>query len=158
MKFTACRQIGSHSYHMIRNPLRSLVVGFVLLAWLGTTGVAQNKSNEVELLLGGSIVPTSTTGFNINSGLAYQATYAHRFTGDRSVGWGFEVPFVALPGQDVQSPSPSSPRNHASIIHYPRHQSDICPYFGNFSVGQRRRGICPICGEHHSSHRSTEHL
>src|SRR5262249_20756380 len=55
-------------------------------------------------------------GFNIGSGLAYQATYAHLFTGNRLVGWGLEVPFVALPSQDVQSPSSSSPRNYASIF------------------------------------------
>jgi len=88
----------------------------LLLATLpGTSALAQSK-NEVGLLLGGNIVPTSTTNFNIHSGLAYQATYGHRFTGSRPVGWGFEVPFVALPSQDVQSPSPSSPRNYASIF------------------------------------------
>lgn len=116
MRFIACRQKGSSSYHMIRNFLRSLFVGFTFVAWLGTKGVAQNKNNEVGLLLGGSIVPTATANFNIHSGLAYQATYAHRFTGNRLVGWGFEVPFVALPSQDVQSPTPSAPRNYASIF------------------------------------------
>ena len=116
MKFTACVQTGSSLYHMIRNLLGGLVVGFAFVAWLGTTGMAQSTNNEVGLLLGGSIVPTSTTGFNISSGLAFQATYAHRFTGNRPVGWGFEVPFVALPSQDVQSRSPNSPRNYASIF------------------------------------------
>jgi hypothetical protein len=116
MNFSARQQIGLSSHHAIRKSLRSLVVGFAFLACLGGTGVAENKSNEVGLLLGGSIVPSSTPGFNISSGLAFQATYAHRFTGNGRVGWGFEVPFVTLPSQDVQSPSPISPRNYASIF------------------------------------------
>lgn len=100
---------------MIRAIVRTLIIALLLATLPGTSALAQSK-NEVGLLLGGNIVPTSTTNFNIHSGLAYQATYAHRFTGSRPVGWGFEVPFVALPSQDVQSPSPSSPRNYASIF------------------------------------------
>ena len=100
---------------MIRAIVRTLMIALLLATLPGTSALAQSK-NEVGLLLGGNIVPTSTTNFNIHSGLAYQATYAHRFTGSRPVGWAFEVPFVALPSQDVQSPSPSSPRNYASIF------------------------------------------
>lgn len=100
---------------MIRAIVRTLMIALLLATLPGTSALAQSK-NEVGLLLGGNIVPTATTNFNIHSGLAYQATYAHRFTGSRPVGWGYEVPFVALPSQDVQSPSPSSPRNYASIF------------------------------------------
>src|SRR5215813_1663444 len=90
---------------MIRTIVRTLIVVSVFATLLESSGLAQSK-NEVGLLLGGSIVPTSTTNLNINSGLAYQATYAYKFTGDGAVGFGFEVPFVAIPSQDVQSGSP----------------------------------------------------
>jgi hypothetical protein len=72
MNFAARQQIGLSSPHTIRNSLKSLVVGLAFVAWLGATGIAQNKSNEVGLLLGGSIVPTSTTGFNISSGWPFK--------------------------------------------------------------------------------------
>jgi hypothetical protein len=100
---------------MIRIIPKSLIVSFVSAILLPSSGLAQGK-NEVGLLLGGSIVPTSTTNLNISSGLAYQATYAHRFTDNSGIGVGFEVPFVALPSQDVQSNSPVAPRNYASIF------------------------------------------
>jgi len=100
---------------MIRTIVRTLIVVSLFATLLESSGLAQSK-NEVGLLLGGSIVPTSTTNLSINSGLAYQATYAHKFTGDGVVGFGFEVPFVAIPSQDVQSGSPFSPRNYASLF------------------------------------------
>jgi hypothetical protein len=100
---------------MIRITVSTLIVSFAFATLLQSGGFAQGK-NEVGLLLGGSIVPTSTSNLGIDSGLAYQATYAYRFTGSDGLGWGFEVPFVALPSQDVQSASSVSPRNYASIF------------------------------------------
>jgi hypothetical protein len=100
------------------------VVAFVAL--LGLNARAQSK-NEVGLLLGGSIVPTSVANLNIRSGLAYQATYAHRFTSRGGIGLGLEVPFVALPSQDVQSASPSSPRNYASLFVTPGLRLTLAP-------------------------------
>lgn len=127
---------------MTRTFAKNLLVAIAATILLGATGLAQSK-NEVGLLLGGSIVPTSTTNLNINSGLAYQATYAHRFTGNTSLGFGFEVPFVALPSQDVQSGSPVSPRNYASIFITPgirvtfRPDSAISPW-GSVGGGYAR--------------------
>lgn len=80
-----------------------------------SNGFAEAK-NEIGLLLGGNIIPTSTTNLSLNSGLAYQATFAHRFIGINGVGLAFEVPFVALPSQGVQSNSIFVPRNFASIF------------------------------------------
>jgi hypothetical protein len=101
---------------MIGNILKSQCLIFAFVAFMGTIGSAQTKNSEVGLLLGGSIVPTSNTGVKINSGLIYQDTYAHKFTANGSIGFGFEITFVALPSQDVQSNSRVSPRNYASIF------------------------------------------
>lgn len=88
---------------------------------------ASGQNNEVGLLLGGSIVPTSTNNLRINSGLAYQATFAHRFT-NNGIGFGFEVPFVALPSQDVRSNSIFVPRNYASIFIAPGFRVTFTPH------------------------------
>src|SRR5258708_39344363 len=111
---------------MIRNIMRSLLVVFAFVTSLGISGLAQSK-NEVGLLLGGSIVPTAPATLNIKSGLAYQATFAHRLTTHRGIGFGFEVPFVALPSQDVQSSSLFSPRNYASIFITPGVRTTFLP-------------------------------
>ena len=100
---------------MIRTYIRNPLAVFVVVVLLGASGLGQSK-NEVGLLLGGSIVPNSSGQLNINSGLAFQATYAHTFARNTAVGIGLEVPFVALPSQDVQSSSASAPRNYASIF------------------------------------------
>ena len=110
----------------MRQKIISLFALVAFMALLGLNARAQSK-NEVGLLLGGSIVPTSTTNLNIHSGLAYQATYAHRFTSRGSIGFGVEVPFVALPSQDVQSASPSSPRNYASLFVTPGFRLTFAP-------------------------------
>lgn len=99
---------------MIRAGLKKFSLTFAVLTLL-SSGFAQSK-NEIGLLLGGSIVPTSTTNLNIHSGLAYQATYAHWFKANGGIRLGFEVPFVALPSQDVKSSSPIAPRNYASLF------------------------------------------
>lgn len=111
---------------MICKITRNLLVVFAAVGLLGTNGLAQSK-NEVGLLLGGSIVPTSATNLKINSGLAYQATYAYRFKANGGIGIGFEVPFVALPSQDVRSNSPFSPRNYASIFITPGFRLTFVP-------------------------------
>jgi hypothetical protein len=100
---------------MIPKNVRILLSISAFAVILGATGVAQGK-NEIGLLLGGSVVPTSSGNLSINSGLAYQATYAHRFTSNPGIGLGLEVPFIALPSQDVGSSAALTPRNYASIF------------------------------------------
>lgn len=99
---------------MIRIITRTLLILCVFVTLLESSALAQSR-NDVGLLLGGNIVPTSATDLNIGSALTYQATYAHRFT-DGAVAFGFEVPFAATPSQDVRSGSPFAPRNYASLF------------------------------------------
>jgi hypothetical protein len=102
-------------------------VTFALLVSFGALLPVWGQKNEVGLLLGRSVVPTSTTNLNINSGLAYQATYAHRFI-DNGIGFGFEVPFVALPSQSVQSNSIFVPRNYAALFLTPGFRVTFVPH------------------------------
>jgi hypothetical protein len=111
----------------IRAIIRSFLVALALATFLGTTGLGQSK-NELGLLLGGSIVPTSTTGLSIDSGLVYQATYARRFIGNGGIGFEFEVPFIAIPSQDVESNFPTVPRNYASIFITPGFRVRFVPH------------------------------
>jgi opacity protein-like surface antigen len=104
----------------------SRLVAFACAILPGTIGLTQSK-NEVGLLLGGSIVPTSTINLSIDSGLVYQATYARKFGGGRGLGFGFEVPFIAIPSQDVESNSPTTPRNYASIFITPGFRVTFAP-------------------------------
>ncbi|HET6844485.1 MAG TPA: hypothetical protein VFK06_22795 [Candidatus Angelobacter sp.] len=72
-------------------------------------------------------MPTSTNNLSINSGLAYQATFAHRFI-NNGIGFGFEVPFVALPSQGVQSNSIFVPRNYAALFLTPGFRVTFVPH------------------------------
>jgi hypothetical protein len=112
---------------VLRSVIGDLFVACVFAALLATSGLAQGK-NEIGLLLGRNIVPTSTAGLNINSGLAYQATFAHRFVELGGIGLGLEAPFVAIPSQDVQSGSAFSPRNYASIFITPGVRVSLVPH------------------------------
>jgi hypothetical protein len=119
LHFTGTRKcLSDKTVTFCRYPNLMRMVRTVVMAFVFTFAAllpAWGQKNEVGLLLGGSIVPTSASNLSINSGLAYQATFARRFT-NNGTGFGFEVPFVALPSQSVQSNSIFVPRNYASIF------------------------------------------
>lgn len=100
---------------MLRAIFSSFLIFSALAVLLQAYGFAQTK-NEVGLLLGANIVPTSTLNLSLSSGLAYQAEYARKFIDGSYIGFGLEVPFVAIPSQNVQSSSVFAPRNYASIF------------------------------------------
>lgn len=110
---------------MIGHNSKKLFLILAVAILLGTKAPAQAK-DEVGLLLGGIVTPTSSA-LNIQSGLAYEATYAHRLVTLPGIGFGFEVPFVAVPSQDVQSASVFSPRNYASLFITPGIRFTLVP-------------------------------
>jgi hypothetical protein len=95
--------------------VKRIVISFFVFTTINA--VAQSR-NEVGLLLGGTILssPSTTAQVNLNSGLSYQATYARWLRAGESAGIAIEVPFIAVPSQDVSSTSPIAPRNYASIF------------------------------------------
>ncbi len=89
---------------------------------------AAQSHNEIGLLLGGSRAaggPASTQA-TIGSGLVYQATYAHLWSA-HAIEAGFEMPFAAIPSQDVRSTLPNVPRNFASIFITPGVRAKFLP-------------------------------
>ena len=90
-----------------------LVVAAVAL-FLAPQVIAQGK-NEIGLLLGGTFVSKSSS-VDIQSGLTYEATYAHQFLTFSRLGLAFELPLIAVPSQNVRSISVLSPRNYASLF------------------------------------------
>lgn len=83
---------------------------------------ALSQKSEIGLLLGSSQVPASAQqqpaalSTSIGSGLAFQATFAETWSRSHGTRLGFEVPFVAIPSQDVSSANPSVPGNFASLF------------------------------------------
>ncbi len=104
---------------------KHLLVVVAVALFLAPQAIAQGK-NEIGLLIGGTFVP-SLSSIDIKSGLAYEATFAHKFIALPGVGFGFEVPFVAVPSQDVQSASIFSPRNYASLFITPGVRLTLAP-------------------------------
>lgn len=93
---------------------------FFLLALFVSQAVkpaAAQGRNEIGLLLGARVAsdPGVTPNLEIGKSLAYQLTYAHWFLRGEGAAVALEIPFAALPSQDVKSPSLTAPRNFAAI-------------------------------------------
>jgi hypothetical protein len=101
--------------------LKRIASAFVLLALFASQCVKHAEArelNEIGLLLGARVAadPGVTPKLQIGKSLAFQATFAHAIVQTEGVALALEIPFVALPSQDVHSVAPTAPRNFASIF------------------------------------------
>lgn len=85
--------------------------------------------NEIGLLLGARVAsdPGVSPSLEIGNSLAYQATYAHWFAHAEGAVVALEIPFVALPSQDVKSSALAAPRNFAAIYVTPGIRVKLAP-------------------------------
>jgi hypothetical protein len=103
-----------------------------LLAW-SSSHAEESHKNEVGLLLGGTVTPAlslagqSGSGVDVGTGLTFQATYARELLGGQRAALHFEVPFVALPLQDVSAPNGVVPANYASLFITPGLRLKLAP-------------------------------
>jgi len=81
-----------------------------------------NRKNEIGLLLGGTITPgVSATGqsggrLDVGAGLTYQATYAREWDTFPTASLFFEVPFLAVPRQNLSGSSSVVPAFDDSLF------------------------------------------
>ena len=124
-----------------------IVFALLLVFSASLISFAQEKDNEVGLLLGGQFTPSQSIeasapvpdrNIDIGSGIAFQATYARRLTGTERAALYFEVPFIAAPRQELKSGTGALPDHYASLYITPglrvklRPNETVAPWF---SVG-----------------------
>lgn len=108
---------------------------FFLLALVVSQAVkpaAAQGRNEVGLLLGARVAsdPGVTPNLQIGKSLAYQLTYAHWFLRGEGAAVALEIPFAALPSQDINSSALTAPRNFAAIYVTPGIRVKLAPSRG----------------------------
>lgn len=88
--------------------LRKTILMITCIVWgLAPTYAQDKRKNEIGLLLGGTITPgisaTQQSGerVNIGAGLTFQATYAREFLTFPTASLLLEVPFLAVPRQNL---------------------------------------------------------
>lgn len=135
-----------------RKLLYSLLCGLALLA---SASAQQDRKNEIGLLLGGTVTPNvGITGqsepVEIGAGLTFQATYARQLLRRPAAALYLEVPFLAVPLQNLSSSNGGVPANYDSLFVTPgvrlklSPQSRLSPWFSLgggyalFDVSKRR--------------------
>jgi len=93
---------------------------------------AQDRRNEVGLLLGAAVTPSLTigpgpAGIEFGKGLTFQATYARHLLSRASTQLSFEVPLLAAPSVDVRSSGTSVPSEYASLFITPGFRVKFAP-------------------------------
>jgi hypothetical protein len=92
------------------------------LLTLPTAYAQENHKNEVGLLLGATVNPElnlagpSGAAIKTGAGITFQATYARELAKRGPAAIYFELPFVAIPLQDVRSADGTVPANYASLF------------------------------------------
>lgn len=98
-------------------------IAFLLLALsVAVRGAtAQDRNNEVGLLLGAAVTPSLTigpgpAGIEFGKGLTFQATYARHLLSRAGAQLSFEVPLLAAPSIKTRSVGISVPSEYASLF------------------------------------------
>ena len=96
---------------------------FLFLILITSFGFAQEQKNELGLLLGGTLTPALTTQagapVDFNSGIAFQADYAHRLRGAKKTSLWLEFPVLASPSVGTSSPDTTLPKETATFFATP---------------------------------------
>lgn len=112
---------------MFRKVLSILI--FTLLV-LTAVHSQENRKNEVGFLLGGTVTPARSLAgqrLSIGTGLTFQATYARKLIAGQAAALYFELPFTALPLQDITASNGAVPANYASLFITPGLRIKLAP-------------------------------
>ena len=91
----------------------------MLILWMCSLSFAQEKKNELGLLLGAEFLPRATAASNqklsFGRSIAFSVSYAHRLSGGNNALF-IEIPFAAAPSHKVDSAQHNTISNLATLF------------------------------------------